>query len=215
MGILGAGLSSTLAAAASVLMMAFYFVRLERYVRFDASLLRPRPGVLRRMLGIGLPAGLQFVLIFIYMAVIYAVIRDFGSAAQAGFGVGSRVMTAVFLPAMAIAFAAPAIAGQNFGARKADRVRRTFTTALGLNSALMAGVTLLCQWRPHWLVKTFSTDAEVLGVATMFMTIISWNFVATGVVFTCSGMFQALGNTLPALASSATRIFTFVVPAFL
>ena len=53
----------------------------------------------------------------IFSGVIYWIIRDFGAAAQAGFGIGSRVMQAIFLPAMAIAFAAAPIAGQNFGAR--------------------------------------------------------------------------------------------------
>ena len=42
---------------------------------------------------------------------------------------------------------------------------------------------------------------------------ISWNFVATGLIFTCSGMFQALGNTVPSVISSATRMITFAVPA--
>ncbi len=214
LGVRGAGLASTLASFAGVLMMAFYFVRLERYVKFDAGLLRPHPGVLKRMLGIGLPTGAEFFLMFVYTAVIYAVIRDFGSAAQAGFGAGGRVMQAVFLPALAIAFATPAIAGQNFGARNAGRVRRTFAIASGLNVVIMATCTLFCQWRSEWLLRCFSSDTEILDFATVFITVVSWNFVAFGLVLTCSGMFQAMGNTLPALTSSATRLVTFVVPAF-
>ena len=214
LGVRGAGLASTLSALAAALMMAFYFARLERYVNFSARQLRPHPEVLKRMLSIGLPSGAEFILLFIYMAVIYRVIGVFGSAAQAGFGVGVRVMQAILLPAMALAFAAPAIAGQNFGARNADRVRKTFTTVATLNVLIMTACTLLCQWRPHWLVESFSSDTEVLGVATVFITIISWNFIGNGLTFTSSGMFQALGNTLPSMISSATRIITFVVPAF-
>ncbi len=214
MGVAGAGLASTLSAFATVVMAAFYFARLERYVEFDPSLLRPHGPVLRRMLSIGLPAGAEFILLFVYMAVIYQVIGGFGPAAQAGFGAGARVMQAILLPAMAIAFAAPAIAGQNFGARNAGRVRRTFTTAASLNVVIMAACTALCQWRPEWLVASFSSDDEVLSVATVFMTLISWNFVPNGLTLTCSGLFQALGNTVPALAASATRIVTFVGPAF-
>jgi hypothetical protein len=45
--------------------------------------------------------------------------------------------------------------------------------------------------------------------------VISWNFVATGLIFTCSGLFQALGNTWPSLLSSASRLLTFVVPVVL
>ena len=46
----------------------------------------------------------------------------------------------------------------------------------------------------------------------MFLHLISWNFVLTGMIFTCSSMFQALGNTLPSLLSSATRLITYSVP---
>lgn len=214
LGVAGAGLASTLAAAAAATTMALYFVRLERYVQFDWRQLRPHPSVLRRMLGIGLPAGVEFFLMFVYMAVIYTVIRGFGSDAQAGFGVGVRMMQAVFLPAMAIAFAAPAIAGQNFGARNADRVRETFRTVALLNVGVMSALTVVCQVWPELLVQGFATDAEILKIAAGFMNVISWNFVATGMVFTCSGLFQALGNTVPALAATATRLITFVIPAF-
>lgn len=39
------------------------------------------------------------------------------------------------------------------------------------------------------------------------------NFIASGLMFTCSGLFQAQGNTWPALISTATQLFVFVVPA--
>ena len=59
----------------------------------------------------------------------------------------------------------------------------------------------------------FTSDPAVLARRGAFLHIISWNFVAQGIIFTCSGMFQALGNTLPALFSSATRLVTFAIPA--
>ena len=58
---------------------------------------------------------------------------------------------------------------------------------------------------------------QVLGVGareTFSSAIVSWNFVASGVVFTCSGMFQALGNTIPTVISSATRLGVWIFPAF-
>ena len=50
-------------------------------------------------------------------------------------------------------------------------------------------------------------------MGVQYLRIISWNFVATGIIFTCSGLFQAIGNTWPALLSSATRILPFCVAA--
>jgi Na+-driven multidrug efflux pump len=172
----------------------------------------PRLQTWGRILRIGLPAGGEFALMFIYMAVIYGVIRDFGATAQAGFGIGGRIMQAIFLPAMAIAFAAAPVAGQNVGAGSFERVRATFKSAALIGGVLMLALTLLCQIRPEWFALAFTQDAAVVAVAAEFLRYISWNFVASGLVFTCSGMFQALGNTVPSLISSASRLVTFAVP---
>jgi putative MATE family efflux protein len=213
LGVAGAGLASTIAVVVGVVMMFIYFETLEKFVRFDAALFRPRPEAWKRILKIGLPAGGEFALMFIYMAVVYWTIRTFGAEAQAGFGIGGRVMQAIFLPAMAMAFAAAPIAGQNFGAGLHDRTRKTFGTAAWMGTSLMLGLLVLCQLEAERMVRFFTSDAAIIAVASEFLHIISWNFVATGIIFTCSGMFQALGNTMPSVVSSATRIVTFAVPA--
>ena len=213
LGVAGAGLASTLSVAAGVLLLFFYFRRLEKYVAVVPAQWTPRLATWRRMLALGLPAGGEFVLMFVYVAIIYWVIRDFGAAAQAGFGVGQRLMQAIMLPALALSFAVPAVAAQNMGAKRLDRVRETFRSAAIMSVALMVLLTLLCQLRPVWLVQGFTDDPAVVEVAVGFLRVISLNFVASGLIFVCSGMFQALGNTLPALASSAGRLLTFVVPA--
>jgi putative MATE family efflux protein len=213
MGVAGAGLATTISIAFGVVLLAAYFARLEKFVAFDAKLWAPRLETWRRILAIGLPAGGEFALMFVYMAVIYTLIRDFGATAQAGFGIGSRVMQAIFLPAIAIAFAASPVAGQNVGAGLFDRVRATFRSATIIGSVLMIALTLICQIKPEWFVRWFTQDEAVVAVAAEFLRYISWNFVAQCIVFTCSGMFQALGNTVPALMSSASRFFTFALPA--
>ena len=58
-------------------------------------------------------------------------------------------------------------------------------------------LTLLCQWRPEWLVHGFTREPAVVEVATRFLRLISWNFAASGLIFTCSGIFQGLGHTWP------------------
>jgi putative MATE family efflux protein len=215
LGAAGAGLASSIAIAIAVVLMFAYFHRLEHYVGFKRELLTARWDVLARMLRIGVPPGAEFALMFLFTAVIYFVIRDFGAAAQAGYGIGSRVMQSIFLPAMAIAFSAAPLAGQNMGAGQLQRVRDTFRWAAIMGSALMALLTLMCQWRPELFVQGFTDEAAVLLVSTDFLRTISWNFVASGLIFTCSGMFQALGNTVPSLISSASRLITFAAPAIM
>ena len=213
MGVAGAGLASSIAVAVGVLMLAGYFHRLEKYVAFDSDAWRPRMATWGRLLRIGLPAGGEFALMFVYMAVIYWIIRPFGHDAQAGFGVGIRLMQSLFLPAMAVAFATAPIVGQNFGARRFDRVRETFAIASSLGCAIMAVLTLISWWGASGLIRAFTTEPTAVSVGTQFLHIISWNFVASGFVFTCSAAFQGLGHTLPSVWSAASRLVTFVIPA--
>jgi len=213
LGPMGAGLASSLAVAAGVLMMIVYFVRLESYVSVDWHAMWPRLAVWKPLLRIGVPAGGEFFLMFLYTSAIYWLIRGFGPAAQAGFGIGMRVMQATFLPAMAISFALPAVAGQNFGARHADRVRETLKQGVILECSIMFLLAVLCHVAPEKMIGAFTNDPAVAEVGVSFLTIISTNFVAMGFVFACSGLFQAMGNTWPAMASTATRLVTFIVPA--
>ena len=215
LGTAGAGLASSIAVAFGVLCLWVYFVRLEHYVALHPRQWVPHWGLIGRILNIGLPAGGEFLMMFVILGVIYWVIRSFGPAAQAGFGIGGRVMQAMFLPVMAIAFAVTPVAGQNFGAGRLERVRETFRTGAILSSALMLLITLICQWRPEWFIYAFTRAPEVVAVGGPYLRIISWNFIATGLIFTCSGLFQALGNTWPSLLSSASRLLTFVLPVVL
>jgi putative MATE family efflux protein len=213
LGVRGAALASTLAIAVGIALMAIYFARLEHYVAFNRAQWRPRLVTWKRLLNIGLPAGGEFALMALFMGVVYWVIRDFGAVAQAGFGIGMRVMQSIFLPAIAIAFAAAPIAGQNFGARHADRVRETFRAAGVSCGGFMLLLTLFCQWRSAWLVRVFTDDPAVISVGVDYLRIISWNFVGMGIVFVCSSLFQGLGNTWPSLLSSGSRVLLFAIPA--
>ena len=212
MGVAGAGLASTIAIVCGVVLLSIYFARLEKYVSFHPEQWQPRLAVWKRMFTIGLPAGGEFGLLFFYTGITYWAISDFGAAAQAGFGIGSRIMQGIFLPAMAIAFVVAPVAGQNYGARRMERVRETFRVAATQCVGVMLIVMVLCQWQPEALVGFFSKEPEVIRVGALFLHLISWNFVMSGLIFTCSGLFQALGNTVPALLSSAARIVVYAVP---
>jgi Na+-driven multidrug efflux pump len=157
--------------------------------------------------------GLEFFLMSIVMAVIYWLIRDFGSTAQAGFGVGQGVMRIIMLPAMAVAFASAPIAGQNFGARKPERVRETFKWTVWFSVVIMLLLTIVCQFASATFMHIFTTEPAVVAVGAQMLAIISWNFAANGIIFSCSSMFQALGNTWPTIMSSAVRLVVFVGPA--
>jgi putative MATE family efflux protein len=213
LGVAGAAIASVIAIGAGTAALVIYFRRAGGTLRLQPRAWRPQPALWGEMLKIGLPAGGEFVLIAVYATIVYAIIQPFGAEAQAGFGIGVRVMQSLFLPAVAIGFATAPVAGQNYGARQGDRVRATFRTA-GLMAALvMSVITLVCQIAPAQLVGLFSADAGAVAFGAEYLRIISWTFVLSGLIFVSSSMFQGLGNTLPPLASSSLRVLLFAVPA--
>jgi putative MATE family efflux protein len=106
LGVKGAGLASSLAVVIGVVTLWAYFRHTENYLVLDRRQWRPRIEPWKRILRVGLPAGGEFAIMFACMAAIYHAIGEFGPAAQAGFGIGSRVLGLIQVPAMAIAFTA-------------------------------------------------------------------------------------------------------------
>jgi len=167
------------------------------------------------MLKIGLPAGAEFALMAVYLVLVYAVSRPFGASAQAGFGIGLRVVQACFLPVVALGFAVSPVAGQNFGARKAERVRETFRTAAGIAGTAMFVLAALVWLFGNRMVQIFSGDPAVISVGEVYLHVVAWNFVASGVIFVTSSMFQAMGNTMPSLITSGFRIVITAIPVLM
>jgi putative MATE family efflux protein len=214
-GVAGAAVSSLIAIAVGVIWLSAYFLKKDAFLRFVVTDWKPRFDLWKKLLTIGLPAGFEFALTAVNLIIVYAITRPFGAAAQAGFGIGMRVLQSGFMPVVALGFSVAPVAGQNFGARHAQRVKDTFK-----NGALMAAVAMLffgilCHLVPGTLVGIFSNDPAVIAVGTEYLRIVSWSFVGSGVIFVASSMFQAMGNTVPALVSSSARMVVFAVPAFI
>ena len=213
LGVGGAALATFISILVADGLMLLYFERKYQYLRFRITQWRPQMKVWWAMLKVGLPAGAEFALFSINVFVVYAIIRQFGAAAQAGFGVGARVMQAMFLPVLALSFAVSPVVGQNYGGRRADRVRQSVFAAIGLASALMVLLTVTVWLFAPALIRGFSRDPEVIAFGSEYLTIVSLNFLASGIAFSSSSVFQGLGNTVPPLLSTATRLLLFALPA--
>ena len=214
LGVTGAALATFVAVAVGTVWLLLYFQPKDAYLKFMVADWKPRLDLWATMLKIGMPAGAEFALMAVYLVVVYTIIRPFGSAAQAGFGIGLRIIQAMFMPVVALGFAVAPVAGQNFGARQPHRVRDTFKSAVVLAAVGMGVLALLCHIAPAALIRVFSRDPQVVAVGDEYLRIVSWNFVASGIVFVGSSMFQAIGNTVPSLLSSFVRIVVVALPAF-
>jgi putative MATE family efflux protein len=215
LGVAGAAISSLVAVAVGVVWLGTYFVQPSAYLHFIPTQWAPRMPLWSQMLKVGLPAGAEFGLMAVYLFVVYSISRPFGAAAQAGFGIGLRLVQAGFMPVVALGFSVAPVAGQNFGARLPERVKKTYVTAASMAAGVMAVWAVVCYLASAPMVRFFSADLQVVAVGEEYLRIIAWTFVGSGLVFVSSSMFQALGNTVPPLAASFGRMLLTAVPAIM
>jgi putative MATE family efflux protein len=211
-GVAGAAISSLISIAIGIVWISTYFVSKEAFLHFRAKDWVPQWSAWKRILMIGAPTGFEFGMMAVYQFLVYTIARPFGAATQAGFGIGMRVIQAGFLPVVALGFAVAPVAGQNYGARLADRVKATFKDAALLSIVATVVFTVICQIFATGMIRAFSNDEAVVAVGVEYLRIISFNFLASGVIFVASSMFQAMGNTLPSLAASGARLLLVAIP---
>ena len=148
-GVFGAGLASSIASVLSLVVLTAILPRIQTQLRAHRAAWAPRLAVWWNLAKIGVPAAGEFFLMFLFTLIIYWAIRRFGPAAQAGYGIGARITQSLFLPVMAVSFAAAPIAGQNYGAGQHGRVIEAFRASLILVTVLMLAMTVVCQLVPN------------------------------------------------------------------
>ncbi|HEV8396718.1 MAG TPA: MATE family efflux transporter [Vicinamibacterales bacterium] len=215
LGVAGAALATFIAVVVGTVWLSTYFFGREGYLRFHRPDLSPRFELWGAMLKIGLPAGAEFLMMGVYLMLVSALARPFGAEAQAGFVIGMRVVQALFMPVVALGFSVAPVAGQNVGARLGERVKTVFKDASLMAVGWMLLMAVLCEIAPAALIGIFSNDPGVIAVGNEYLRIVALTFALSGLIFVCSSMFQAMGNTMPSLIASVTRIVVIAVPAIL
>jgi len=79
-------------------------------------------------------------------------------------------------------------------------------------ASAMAVLAVVLQFAADSVVRVFTSDAQAIAVGEDYLRIVGWSFAFSGVIFVSSSMFQALGNTVPPLVTSVTRVLLVAIP---
>ncbi len=195
MGIAGAGYATVIAQAVSAVLVMAALVKTEEPYRVELSKIRIDRLMMRRILVIGIPSGLQQSIISLSNVIVQANINVFGSAAMAGYGAYNKVDGFILLPLQSFCLAATTFTGQNIGAKRYDRVRKGLkeNIAICLVYTLMVTVAIFLWGR--LLIGIFTDDPEVIeyGASTMRVIIPFYIFVAAHQIL--MGTFRGAGRT--------------------
>jgi len=202
----------------SVFIMLIYSIWHLNRLRVFASVIAPFREILdswKHMLVIGIPAMITNAIIPLSSAIVVAMVAGSGTDAVAGFGIAMRLEPIALIPFYALSAVSSPFFGQNFGARRFDRLveaRRTIMRfCLGFGLVLAISMSLLAE--P--LAALFTDSLTIRAVAAEYIWIVSWSWGAYGIVMSVNACFNGSGRPLPGVLISSLRvIFIFLPLAF-
>lgn len=204
LGLRGAAIATLGARGAAAAVGVWLLVSGRTGLRVSLRDLRPDPTFLRRVVRVGVPASLETTTIAISVTAMLFVVGQFDEAVVAGFGVGERVLSLMFLPSIGLATAATTMVGQNLGADEPGRAHRTARVAVGAAFVGLTAVGLLVALVAPTLAGVFSPDPPVVAVAADFLLVVGPTFGAEAALRVYGGLFRGAGRTTLALAVTGT-----------
>ncbi|MBT2295626.1 MATE family efflux transporter [Pseudomonas fluorescens] len=215
MGIQSAALAGLVGTAAAMVMLAWRLNRREHALAPDRALfaaMRLDTGILGKVLRIGLPTGLQMVVISLSELVILALVNRHGSQATAAYGAVTQIVNYVQFPALSIAITASILGAQAIGAGRLERLGPILRTGLLINVWLTGGLVVLGYLLSHWLLGLFITDPAARIQAEHLLHIMLWSLLVFGFQAVVGGIMRASGTVLMPVAISIFCIVGVQVP---
>ena len=169
MGIAGAAVATVLSQIISAVLVVMVLLRLPTEYTLQLSRIRIDPILLKRILSVGVPAGLQFVTFDLANLLIQSGINSFGSATMAAFTAYAKADMLTWMLSGAFGVAITTFVGQNYGAQKFDRIYQSVRICLGMGVALIGFCSTLIILFRYFILGIFSADPEVIRLGAWLM----------------------------------------------
>ena len=166
-GIASAALATVLSQAASAILCFLRLVRSEEVYRVCIRDIQFHPQMLRQIISMGLPTGLQNSIIAIANVVVQSNINAFGMLVVAGSGVYSKIEGFVFLPITCFSMSLTTFIGQNLGAKQFDRAKNGARFGVVCSILLAEAVGVIVYFAMPVLASLFDSNPDVVAIATL------------------------------------------------
>ena len=194
MGVRGVGFATIIAQGVSALLISLSLFHSESCVRLRVRDLRINGKMLRKVIRVGIPAGLQMTITGFSNVFVQSYINHFGADCMSGWTAYSKIDQLLILPMQSVGLASTTFVGQNLGQSKVDRAKQGIRTAL-----LMAVAVTFCVMIPvivfaPQLVAFFNDKPEVIGYGTLLLRYISPFYLVCCINQVYAGALRGSGN---------------------
>lgn len=215
-GIWGAGIATLISQFVSNILCLAYAFKFNEYFKFDKSDLRLNKIILIRTVKLGVPLSLQFSLIAISCMALQRVVNAFGAVTVAAFTATSRIEQIIHQPYQTLSAALATFCGQNYGARKNDRVIDGYHKTFWMMVIFTAVMVPVIQFFARQIAGLFVEEADVIEMSAEAMRITSYFYICLGIIYVVRGILNGLGDAFFALLNGIIEVIgRFFVPVIM
>ena len=199
MGIQSAALAGLVGNLLAMLFLGYRLRHKNSVMAPDRELwaaLRLNREILGKVLRIGLPTGVQMVVLSLSELVILALVNSHGSQATAAYGAVTQIVNYVQFPALSIAITASILGAQAIGAGRNERIGPILRTGMLINLCLTGALIVLGYVLSDWLLGLFITDVDARIRAEHLLHIMLWSILVFGFQAVIGGIMRASGVVL-------------------
>ena len=198
MGIVGAAIATDISQLLSCIFIILFLVRSEDVYRVKLKDIRCYDNLLGKILKIGLPTGVQNIVISLSNVIVQSSVNSFGAVAMAGFAAYIKVDGFNILPVLSFSMAATTFVGQNVGAGRLDRVKKgMYVSAMGIIYTVCTGILLLT-FAPQ-VIGVFTQNGKVVEYGVYIMKFFCPFYWMLGILHILAGTIRGTGKTMQAM----------------
>ncbi len=214
MGVFGAGVATLISQFISGACCIVFAFKTNEYFKLSKADMKLNPEVIRRSVKIGIPLSLQFSLIAISTMALQRVVNTFGAVAVAAFTATSRIEQLIHQPYQTLSAALSTFTGQNFGAKKMERLLKGYRKGMKLMVIFTIIMLVVMQLFAKEITSIFINELDVIEMGAMSLKITSWFYFFLGLIYTVRGVLNGVGDSFFALYNGIIEVigrFTFPV----
>ncbi len=212
MGVAGAAAATVLGQIVAFIVSIFINHAKNPEIQLSFKGFRPHGATIARIYAVGVPSIIMASISSVMTFGMNKILISFTSTATAVFGVYFKLQSFVFMPVFGLNNGMVPIIAYNFGARKPDRMKKTFTLAVVYATLIMVLGFAVMQLAPNLMLSFFNASDKMLEIGVPALRIISISFLLAGVSVICSSFFQALGHGMLSLWISVVRQLFVLLP---
>lgn len=201
-GVLGAAIATLIS---NIVMFIMFRITSKGLFNFDFKIGIEKSKVIE-IIRLGFPMSFQRVLFTLVNIILARIISIFGSDAIAGQKIGLQIESITFMIIGGLNGAIASFTGQNFGAKKYDRIIKGYHTSLKIGIAYAVITSIVFILFPEYIVTIFIKDDSTIKIASMYLQIIAYSQIFSAIEMVSNGMFTGLG--MPNIPAAISIIFT-------